>query len=192
MTAGRPLKNAPEIERARDEAPSSMRAEIVSGMLLMSPPPRFRHQRAFGRLFSSLDIALGGGDARDRSPAWCFVQIPEIHLGPGPDMLNPDIAGWRVDRAPGLDEYPFRTAPDWVCEVLSPTTERYDRGTKLPVFAGHGTGHAWLVDPDERVLEVFRLTDAKGAIQVARFADDARVRAEPFESVEIELAALWR
>jgi hypothetical protein len=77
-------------------------------------------------------------------------------------MLNPYIAGWRIDRAPGLDEYPFRAAPDWVCEVLSPTTERHLRATKLPVFASYGTTHVWLVDPDERVLEVFRLSDAKG------------------------------
>jgi Uma2 family endonuclease len=193
MTAARSLKNAPEIERARDAAPPSMRAEIIGGMLLMSPAPRFRHQRAFGLLFSQLEAKLGfGWDRRDPSPAWCLVQVPEIHLGPGPDMLNPDIAGWRIDRAPGPDEYPFRTAPDWVCEVLSPTTERYDRATKLPVFASYGTTHAWLVDPDERVLEVFRLSDAKGPVQIARFEGDVRVRAEPFESVEIELAALWR
>jgi Uma2 family endonuclease len=88
---------------------------------------------------------------------WLFLLGPELHLGAGPDKLNPDIAAWRVERAPSLDDDPIEVVPDWLCEVLSPSTEVYDRATKLPLFAAYGARHAWLLDPDARTLEVFTL-----------------------------------
>jgi Uma2 family endonuclease len=102
------------------------------------------------------------------------------HLGAGPDKLNPDIAAWRAMRVPSLSAYPIDTVPDWICEVLSPSTAVYDRATKLPLFATYGAHHAWLLDPDERALEVFAL-DATGARQIARFEgnDTERPRRRP-------------
>ncbi len=168
-----------------------MRAEIISGTLLLSPAPRFRHQRAFGLLVSQPELKLGyGWGATEGGRAWCLVQVAEVHLGIGPDILNPDIAGWRIERAPEVHLYPITAAPDWICEVLSPSTETFDRGTKPPAFAGHGVQHAWLVDPETRRLEVYRRSRA-AMREVARFEGDTVVRAEPFDSVELDLAELW-
>lgn len=192
MTAARIVGNDPYLEAVRDAAPPGRRAELVSGSLLMSPAPRSIHQLAQGALYAQLRAAVA---VRRRGnsgppPSWWFLQGPELHLGPLPDKTNPDITGWRVERAPDVHAYPITTAPDWVCEVLSPSTESFDRGTKLPAFASHGVAHAWLVDPDVRRLEVYRLERAS-VREVARFDGDALVRAEPFDGVEIDLAELW-
>ena len=80
--------------------------------------------------------------------------------------------------------------PDWVCEVVSTSTEATDRGDKMPIYANEGVRHAWLVDPIARTLEVFRLEGAGWRV-VGTWRDDAVVRAEPFDAIEIELAALW-
>jgi Uma2 family endonuclease len=188
--AARSLRNDPVIEEHRERAPKGVRAEIVAGALLMSPAPKSGHLNAQGELLAKLlsqrALRLGGPPPR----GWRFLLTPELHLGLGPDKLNPDLAGWRAARAPALSEYPITKVPDWVCEVLSPSTERSDRGTKLPLFGEHGATHAWLVDPDARTLEVFRLS-AAGARAIGTYSGDAVVRAEPFEEVELELGSLW-
>ncbi len=103
----------------------------------------------------------------------------------------PDIAGWRRERMPAIPETAFFTlAPDWVCEVLSPSTERIDRGKKLRIYAEAGVLHAWFVNPIERTLEVFRLRDGVWSI-VAVHTGDERVRAEPFDAIELALGELW-
>jgi Uma2 family endonuclease len=114
---------------------------------------------------------------------------PEIHLGA--HVLVPDLAGWRRERMPSIARAPFFSlAPDWVCEVLSKSTARIDRTEKLPIYAAHGVSHAWLVDPLERTLEVRRLQEGRWLI-VDTHKDDARVRAEPFDAIELELGLLW-
>ena len=103
----------------------------------------------------------------------------------------PDLAGWRRERLPALpDEAFFSLAPDWVCEVLSPSTERIDRGRKLRIYAEAGVAHAWLVSPSERTLEVLRLRDGAWTIVVV-CSDTDTVRVEPFDAIELELGRLW-
>jgi Uma2 family endonuclease len=106
--------------------------------------------------------------------------------------MVPDLGGWRRERMPVLTtELPyFDLAPDWICEVISPSTQKLDRTRKLPKYARAGVRHAWVVDPVARTLEVLRLEGDKYLIH-ATFADDARVRAEPFDAIELELAVLW-
>lgn len=114
---------------------------------------------------------------------------PELRLGH--DVLVPDLAGWRRERMPRVPRTPaFTLAPDWLCEVLSPSTARLDRAAKLPVYAREGVKHVWLVDPESRMLEVFRLEGGHYSLRVTHSGTD-RVRAEPFEALELELAALW-
>ena len=114
---------------------------------------------------------------------------PELHFGE--DILVPDIAGWRRERLPKMpDEAYFTLAPDWICEVISPHNEKHDRVRKMPVYAREGVRHAWLVDPLDRTLEVFRLE--RGAwTAIGTHGGDEILRAEPFEAVEIDLLALW-
>jgi Uma2 family endonuclease len=103
----------------------------------------------------------------------------------------PELAGWRKERwTTPPREGPLTVVPDWVCEVLSRRTESSDRAAKLPLYARAQVRHAWLVNPDTRTLEVFRLEPA-GWTLVVTHAGDVRVRAEPFDAVEIDLSTLW-
>jgi Uma2 family endonuclease len=122
---------------------------------------------------------------------WWIIYEPELHLGPEPDILVPDLAGWRVQRLPELplDAY-FSLAPDWVCEVLSDSTRSVDRVKKMPIYAREGVPHVWLVDPIAQTVEVFRLDGATYRL-VATHAGDELPRLEPFEAIELELAAVW-
>jgi Uma2 family endonuclease len=105
--------------------------------------------------------------------------------------LVPDLAGWRRERLPVLPTEAYLTlAPDWVCEVLSPSTNKLDRAEKLPVYAREGVLHIWLVDPLSHLLEVLRLENDKWTL-LGAFRDSERVRAEPFQDFELELSVLW-
>ena len=167
--------------------PDNMVAEIVDGELHASPRPAPRHARA-GAL---LNRVLGSpfDDARGGPGGWWILYEPEIHLGR--DVLVPDIAGWRRSQMPSLPETAFfPLAPDWVCEILSPSTASLDRVKKLGIYAREQVRHAWLVDPIERTLEVLELKGGRWTILYAHAGSD-RVRAEPFAEIEFELGTLW-
>jgi Uma2 family endonuclease len=168
-------------------APPNMVAEIVDGELRLSPRPASRH----GAAASALSDELGPPFKRGRGGpgGWVIVFEPELHFDA--DIVVPDLAGWRRERMPVMPDAPFLTlAPDWICEVLSPGSARFDRKAKMPVYARVGVRNAWLVDPIERTLEVYRLAEAHWLL-LATFADDERVRAEPFDAIEVDLALLW-
>ena len=113
----------------------------------------------------------------------------ELHLGE--DVLVPDLAGWRRERMPQVPRgVAFTLAPDFACEVLSPSTALADRRRKLPVYAREGVRHVWLVDPLLRSLEAFRL-DGEGYRLLATYGESECARIEPFDAIELELAALW-
>jgi Uma2 family endonuclease len=161
-------------------------AEMFDGELYASPRPAYPHSRAAGVLHAKLGDAFDFGDG----PCdWFFYIEPELHFGK--DVLVPDIAGWRRERLPSLPQDAYLTlAPDWVCEVLSPSTESIDRGKKLRIYAREGVGHAWFVDPLERSLEVLVLQSGM-LRQTERHQGNVRVRALPFDALELELRALW-
>ena len=95
---------------------------------------------------------------RDGPGGWWIVDEPELHVGD--DVLVPDLAGWRRETMPDYPDAPFfAIAPDWACEVLSPATRQVDLGPKRAIYAREGVGHLWLVDPDARTLEAFRLNE---------------------------------
>jgi Uma2 family endonuclease len=108
------------------------------------------------------------------------------------DVLVPDLAGWRRQRMPVLtNDLPYFTlAPDWACEVLSPSTEASDRARKLRIYAREHVSHVWLVNPIARTLEVLRRDGNEWRI-LAVHEQDAKVRAEPFDAIELDLAILW-
>jgi Uma2 family endonuclease len=168
-------------------APENKVAEILDGELFLSPRPAFRHTVASSCLGSALGDPFGRG--RGGPGGWWILDEPELHLGD--HVVVPDLAGWRRERMPtGPEEAYFTLAPDWVCEVLSPSTERIDRGRKLHIYAEAGVPHLWLVNPVERTLEVMRLRDGAWTI-LAVHSDSDVVRAEPFEAIELELSILW-
>jgi Uma2 family endonuclease len=167
--------------------PANVVGELIAGELYVSPRPASRHARAS----SVLGVKLGGPfDLGEGGPGgWFIVDEPELHFGE--DALVPDLAGWKRERMPVFpDTAAFELAPDWVCEVLSPSTSSLDRSVKLPVYAREGVSHLWLLDPKARTLEVLRL-DGEGYMLLGKHEADARVRAEPFEALELGLALLW-
>lgn len=128
----------------------------------------------------------GGGSAPG---GWWIVHEPELHLDR--DALVPDLAGWRQDRMPLFPKTAwFDLVPDWACEVLSPSTVRLDRVRKLNAYARAGLAHLWLLGPLEQTLEVYRL-EAGRFVVLATHGGDEKVRAEPFEAVELDLTRLW-
>lgn len=170
-------------------APPHMVAEVVDGELRLQPRPAKPHAAAATALGEELGPPFKRG--RGGPGGWILLYEPELHLGQ--DILVPDLGGWRRERLPALidDEPYFTLAPDWVCEVLSAGTERYDRTDKLRIYAREQVSWAWLVDPVQRTLEVFKLGDAGLWVLRAAHRDDARVRAEPFDAIELDLALLW-
>lgn len=168
-------------------APPHVIAEIVDGVLHLSPRPAVPHAEATSALGGELKGPFQRG--RGGPGGWLIVDEPELHLSG--DVVVPDLAGWRRERLPKLPNAPYvELAPDWICEVLSPSTSRLDRAEKLPVYARERVRHVWLVDPRARTLEVLRLEGERWII-LATHAGEARIRAEPFEALELELGLLW-
>jgi Uma2 family endonuclease len=164
--------------------------EIIDGVLYAQPRPAIRHAKASSVLGGELEPTFGRG--RGGPGGWVILDEPELHLGAEPDILVPDLGGWRRERMPELPDTAFVTQPpDWVCEVLSPSTQKLDRSKKLPVYQRERVGHVWLVDPIARTLEIFRL-DGESYRLVVTHADVERCRAEPFDAIELELGALWQ
>jgi Uma2 family endonuclease len=168
--------------------PDTLVGEIIDGELIATPRPSRKHGVAASVLGYELgppfQFGRGGGPG-----GWIIIDEPEVSLGA--HILVPDLAGWRKERFPLSEETNWiSVAPDWVCEILSPTTVRVDKVRKVPLYAQHGIAHLWLVEPTERTLDVFRLESTRWVL-LATFVDDDKVRAEPFQEVEIELGNLW-
>jgi Uma2 family endonuclease len=169
------------------DLPGNVIGEIVHGQLITQPRPAPKHALAASVIGAEYVSPYQRG--RGGPGGWWILDEPELHLGP--HILVPDLVGWRRERLPTLpDEAYFSLAPDWVCEVLSPGTARIDRAVKMPVYAAQGVGWLWLVDPDIRTLEVYRLFEDHWRLEGA-WKDDDPVRAAPFSEVTLQLNDLW-
>lgn len=168
--------------------PEGVIGEILSGELYTQPR---RPANLHALVTSGLSMDLGGAFHRGRGGpgGWFIIYEPELHLGT--DIVVPDMAGWRRERLGQIPDEPFFTlAPDWVCEVISPGTARRDRTLKLEVYRREEVEHYWLVDPRAQTIEILRL-DGEGYRLVGVFAGDDKVRAEPFDAIELDLGPLW-
>jgi Uma2 family endonuclease len=172
------------------QVPDTKVAEIIDGELIVSPRPASPHTHA------ATVIGIDVGGPFHRSPddpagpgGWWIALEPELHFGE--DVLVPDWAAWRRERMPSFPNVPFFTlAPDWVCEVVSPSTGRIDRSRKMRIYAREGIAALWLVDPLQQTVEVYRLESGRWVV-VATHAGDEVVRIEPFEAVGMDLSRWW-
>ena len=182
----KPLKKGATYDDLRD-VPEHFVAEMFDGELYASPRPALPHTRATSLLGAEL---IGRFDQGVNGPGgWVILYEPELHFGN--DVLVPDIAGWRRNRLPNVPADAYLTlAPDWICEVLSPSTETIDRTKKLRIYARVRVAHAWLLDPLRQTLEVLSLDSATWA-PVAIHEGRGTVRAVPFDAIALELGALW-
>ncbi len=181
------LVQTQDLYRALEALPEGITGQIINGELIASPRPALDHARTA----SVLGMDLGGAFERGRGGpgGWWILDEPELHFGN--DVLVPDLAGWRRSRLPQPPRGPHLSiAPNWLCEVLSPSTAGVDRVRKLPIYARQKVAHVWLIDPVARTLEVFRGEDP-GWRLIGSHGEMERIRAEPFEELELELGALW-
>ena len=168
-------------------APEHMIAQVIDGELVLHPRPAFPHTTASSALGEELGPPFKRG--RGGPGGWVILDEPELHLGA--DILVPDLAGWRRERMPEIPETAFTSlAPDWACEVTSPSTASVDRVRKSRIYAREQVRHLWFVDPGTRVFEVWRL-DGDTYRMVLAAADAELLRAEPFEAIEFDLSVLW-
>ena len=180
----KPLKKGATYDDLRD-VPDHYVAEMFDGELYATPRPALPHAHAA----TVLGVKLGGPFHRHGPGGWVILDEPELHFGN--DVLVPDLAGWRRERVPTLPADAYMTlAPDWVCEVLSASTETLDRGKKLRIYARERVAHAWLIDPLRQTLEVLSL-ESGGWTQLDAHEGYMKVRAPPFDAIELELGALW-
>jgi Uma2 family endonuclease len=186
MPAGGVVKKAASYEDLL-RVPAHLVAEIMDGHLYSTPRPALRHARVATVLGSEI---VGPFDRGRGGPGgWLFLDEPELHLHA--DVVVPDLAGWRRTRLPDIPDAAFLTlAPDWVCEVVSPSTERIDRTSKLSIYAREGVSHAWLINPASETLEVLGLAEGRWTL-LATFAGAVVVHAEPFDVFDLDLSALW-
>jgi Uma2 family endonuclease len=167
--------------------PENMVGEIINGELIVRPRPTAGHAGASTSLVADLGPPYSFG--RGGPGGWIILFEPEIHFGA--DIVVPDLAGWKKERfTVSPSEHRISVSPDWVCEVLSPGTARIDRTKKMRIFAEHKVPYLWIVDPAEMTLEVYRLESGNWMV-LGVYAESDKVRAEPFEEVEIDLSNLW-
>ncbi len=170
--------------------PDNVVGEILAGELHVSPRPSSRHAVSTSQLTAELITRFRprrGGD--DPPTGWHILVEPELHLGD--DVVVPDLAGWRAEQMPTVPDVAFfEQAPNWICEVLSPSTQRIDRMKKMPIYARAAVGYVWLVEPRDKRLDVFALHERSWTLALSAGDDDV-VRAAPFEEFGLDLSLLW-
>lgn len=168
-------------------APEHMVAELMAGELHLQPRPAGPHAVAATVLIGELEPRFRRG--KGGPGGWIILAEPKLHLGE--DVLVPDIAGWRRSTMDHVANVPyFEIRPDWVCEVLSPSTEQIDRTRKLSSYAAAGIGHVWLVDPLKRSFEMQQLSCGQWMI-IGTCKNEGLIRARPFDALALELSELW-
>jgi Uma2 family endonuclease len=172
--------------------PDDVRAEIVDGVVVTTPPPAPEHsrtQRAIGRFIGG---PFDDDDGRGGPGGWWIMTEVDVEFSLH-RVLRPDVAGWRRERFPEpWGNRPVPVVPDWTCEVLSASKPAHDRVLKRRLYAESGVPFYWIVDPAARTLEALRLDKETGAwIEVGAYDDESVARIAPFEAVELEVGRLF-
>lgn len=182
-----PARKVPSLAEL-EALPSSVKGEIIEGVLYTMTRPRGMHQRTIlgvGRRVSDpFDDGVSGPGG------WWILPEPGIEL-PNTPEVSPDLGGWRRERLPTLPEdEPIRVVPDWVCEILSPSTRRHDLLIKKPYYARVGVPYHWILDREARTVTAYRLESGRW-LELGVFGDEREARIEPFDAVPIDVASFW-
>jgi Uma2 family endonuclease len=175
------LRAIPEAERFH---------ELLDGQIVRKADPSAEH----GDAQAGVVVVLGPSFKRPPGDGglggWWILTEVEVLLETG-DVVRPDVVGFRRDRHEARPAgYPIALRPDWVCEIVSPTNPNNDTIKKLRLYHQVGLSHYWLLDPRDSTLTVMRHS-AEGYVTLLRAARDERVRAEPFQAIEIAVGALF-
>ncbi len=184
-----PASSSKSLYQQLMELSEHLTGEIIGGQLYTQPRPAGPHAVATSSLGADVHNAFHSG--RGGPGGWWILDEPEVHFVRDTEVAVPDIAGWRRERLPRIPrDQRFEVAPDWICEVLSPGTAKYDRVVKMPLYAQYGVAFLWLVDPAARTLEAFALKDEHWTV-IGQFKDQEQVSIEPFTAISLALADLW-
>jgi Uma2 family endonuclease len=171
-----------------DALPPGMKGEIIEGVLYTMTRPRSPHQNTTLGVGSDLRDPFQRG--KGGPGGWWILPEPGIELPSTPE-ISPDIAGWRKERLPSLPEdAAIHVVPDWVCEILSPTTRRHNLLVKKPYYAKIGVRHLWIIDRDARTIAASRLHEGLW-IELGVWGDEQEARIEPFAEVPLDVASWW-
>ena len=168
--------------------PPGVKGEIIDGVMYTMTRPRGPHQH------TGLEIAADLRDPFSRGKGgpggWWILPEPGIEL-PNTPEIAPDIAGWRRGRLPELPaDAAIRVVPDWVCEILSPTTRRHNLLIKKPYYARIGVPHHWIVDSEAKTITAFRLENGRW-LELGSWGDERDARIEPFDAIALDVAGWW-
>jgi Uma2 family endonuclease len=156
------------------------RYELIDGVAYaMSPSPTRHHQEVTGEIYRQAANATEGGECR------VMIAPLDVRLPRGDEaddridtVLQPDVLA--VCDPDKLDERGVRGAPDWVVEVVSPSTASHDHIHKRRVYERHGVTELWLVHPTDRLLTIYRLEGEEyGKPEVVELAGETEVGALP-------------
>jgi len=180
---------SPTLYESLEALPEGMTGEILDGQLHAQPRPAVPHVMTGSVLGTKLLNPFQIGDGGPGG--WWILDEPEVHFVRDIEVTVPDLAGWRRQRMPYLPEgHRIEVVPDWVCEILSPSTASKDREVKMPLYARYGVPYAWLIDPGQQTLEVYQLDDGAW-VESGVFSGTDQVVAPPFEAVSIDLGLFW-
>ncbi len=170
------------------DLPDNVVGEILAGEIVTHPWPSPRHSLAALSL-GGLIIDRFDRNSTDGPGGWWILAEPECHLNA--DVVVPDIVGWRQTTMPDFPDTAWiDIAPDWVCEIVSSSTQKYDRSTKREIYAREQVSHYWIVDPVDKLIEVLALQDGLWMLKHT-VKDNVTATLEPFDEVPFELSRLW-
>jgi Uma2 family endonuclease len=161
-----------------------LRYEILDGEMAVTPSPLIRHQIVSRNLQRILDRHV---EARGLG---FFLNAPVDVILANTSIVVPDLVFVSRAREGIVTERAIEGAPDLIVEILSPSTERRDRGAKLQLYARFGVPSYWIVDIDARTIDVFEL-GAEGYALALRAGDEAELCAAPFTDLTIRLREVW-
>ena len=159
--------------------------QVIEGDLVMSPSPNLFHQNVAGRLYSLILQFL------EKQPLGeVFIAPFDVFLS-DTNVYQPDVVFVSRANRSRITEHGIEGAPDLVVEILSPTTARYDKGSKRKTYARTGVKELWLVDAETRTIEVFHL--AKDAeTPVATYGAEDSMTTPLLAGLKLELAAVFK
>jgi len=160
------------------------RYEILAGEIAVTPAPSPRHQELLLNLARLLDEHV-----RSRSLGKVYVAPIDVILAQT-SVVQPDLVFVGSERLFLVSNRGIEGPPDLAVEVLSPTTEAQDRGTKLQLYARYGIPHCWLIDPDSRGFQVYELAGTAYRL-VADLTGAAEFAPARFPGLTLPLNSLW-
>lgn len=184
-------KQAPATYADLEALADGTRAEIMAGEIIVQPRPKPRHSKTVRALGSYIGGPYDDDDGDGGPGGWWILPEVDIALAGDPtDYLAPDISGWRRERLVNLNEQPIMVVPDWICEVISPSTSERDTKYKYDAYLAAGVGYYWLAHPSIRALEAYKRENNSWRL-LGVYEAGACVAIEPFELVALEISRLF-